>query len=341
MKFIRNVTGILAAFLIVFCGIFSVNAFADEEEQQAKLTYKISYSNKYTYLELTPSNKKNTIRFTTDGSKPTKQSSKYKVRLRTTKSAVVRATEYTNTGKAVDTIKVTLKVRCKTPEIFVVKAKKDYRVALTCETENAKIHYTTDGSKPTVDSPVYVDPFTVEKGTVVRFYAGKSGYKNSKYVEETVNAANVEKEDFPETVVEISAEPRIEYDEQALQVLELINKEREDEGLAPLTMNFELCEAAQIRADEIVDYYHLGHTRPSGEKWNTVLVETGYNYATAGENTGRFEGVKADLNNVVSRWMGSKVHKANILNEWGDETGLAWAKKGNTTFWVQLFGAQK
>ena len=341
MSLFKRLTCVFTALIMVISGLFSVSAFAEEEEAAPQLTYKISYTNKYTYLELTPSNSKNVIRYTTDGSAPYKGSKVYKKKLRTSNGATVRATEYTKKGEIVDTVKVTLKRKCCKPEMFALETKGGYKVALVCETKGVSIHYTVDGSKPNGNSPVYVDPFIVEKGDTVRFYAGKYGWKSSAVVKSVVKDSNISEEEFPETVVKVSATPKVEYDEQAMQVLELINKEREKKGLEPLEMNIELCAAAQIRADEMIDYYELGHTRPNGEHWSTVLTEVGYNYQTAGENTRRCEGSKANHENVVKVWMDSKAHRANILNEWGNETGLAWAKKGNYTYWVQIFGEQK
>lgn len=336
MNLIKRSVGLFIFLVMIACGVFSISAFADDEAAEAELTYKVSYSNKYTYLEFTPSNKKNVIRYTTDGTKVTKSSPKYKLRLRTSKGAVVNATEYTKSGEIIDTVTVTLKRKCWTPEIFVTKVKGGYRVALTCATQNSKIHYTTDGSKPTVDSPVYVDPFVVKKGTVVRFYAGKNGWKNSKYIEETIKKANVSEEEFPETEVIASSEPKIEYDEIALQVFERVNAEREKKGLPALEMNYVLCTAAQIRAEELIELYE--HERPSGEHWSTVLGEVGYIYVTAGENIGYTEGVKSTVENIVNKWMESKTHRDAILSEWSNETGIAWVKKGNVTYWAQLFG---
>jgi len=336
MNFIKRGMALFIFIVMTACGFFSVSAFADDETAKPELTYKISYSNKYTYLELLPSNSKNVVRYTTDGSKVTKSSPKYKIRLRTSKGAVVNAVEYTRSGEIVDSVTVTIKRKCWTPEIYITKVKGGYKVALTCDTLNAKIHYTTDGSKPTVDSPQYVDPFIVKKGTVVRFYAGKNGWKSSKIVKETVKKANVEEEEFPETEVVSACEPKIEYDEVAMAVLARVNEEREKRDLPELEMNYTLCLAAQIRAEEQIESY--GHDRPDGDHWSTVLKEVGYAYITAGENVGYTEGVKSTVENIVNKWMESEAHRDNILNEWGDEIGIAWVKKGNVTYWAQLFG---
>ena len=44
-------------------------------------------------------------------------------------------------------------------------------VTLTCETENAVIHYTTDGAAPTEESPVYTEPIPIYGSTVIKAIA--------------------------------------------------------------------------------------------------------------------------------------------------------------------------
>ena len=52
-------------------------------------------------------------------------------------------------------------------------------VTMTCSTQNAEIHYTTDGSAPTNSSARYTAPITVPKGTTVRACAVLAGMDSS------------------------------------------------------------------------------------------------------------------------------------------------------------------
>lgn len=58
---------------------------------------------------------------------------------------------------------------------------KEYGVSLTLSTQTAGavIHYTTDGSTPSVNSPSYVQPLTLEVNTTVKAIAIKEGIENS------------------------------------------------------------------------------------------------------------------------------------------------------------------
>lgn len=53
-------------------------------------------------------------------------------------------------------------------------------VALTTGTESAEIHYTTDGSNPTIDSPIYTGPVSISSTTILKAIATKENYGNSK-----------------------------------------------------------------------------------------------------------------------------------------------------------------
>ncbi|MCD8151110.1 MAG: leucine-rich repeat protein [Clostridiales bacterium] len=118
------------------------------------------------------------------------------------------------------------------------------------------------------------------------------------------------------------------YDyEEAYEVLEIVNEERAAEGLSELTMDAELLEAAMQRAAELNVYY--SHTRPSGLDCFTVSskafgenIAAGYSSAT----------------NVMTGWMNSSGHKANILGSSYQSIGIGCFTQNGVKYWVQLFG---
>ena len=113
-----------------------------------------------------------------------------------------------------------------------------------------------------------------------------------------------------------------------LEVLRLTNLERLAQGLNPLTATALLQEAADIRASEIATYFD--HTRPNGTKWHTVLEELDILYAGAAENIAC--GFRTPAS-VMTGWMNSEGHKANILTDHMGHLGV-----GELSYnWVQLF----
>ncbi len=55
-------------------------------------------------------------------------------------------------------------------------------VTITCDTVDAKIYYTTDGTEPTAASSLYEGVFTISKTTVVKAFASCDGYIDSEIV---------------------------------------------------------------------------------------------------------------------------------------------------------------
>ena len=55
-------------------------------------------------------------------------------------------------------------------------------ITLATETENATIYYTTNGTEPTKDSPIYTTPITITENTTIKAIVTADGYKNSDIV---------------------------------------------------------------------------------------------------------------------------------------------------------------
>ena len=97
-------------------------------------------------------------------------------------------------------------------------------------------------------------------------------------------------------------------------------------------MNQKLMQATMIRAQELSKTY--SHTRPDGKSCFTILDELDIDWYGAGENIALgFESPES----VMSAWMNSSGHKANILNIHFDEIGVGCFEKDGRLYWVQLF----
>ncbi len=116
--------------------------------------------------------------------------------------------------------------------------------------------------------------------------------------------------------------------EQAYEILELTNAEREKVGLSPLTMDKDLLDAAMIRAAESA--VNFDHTRPNGEDWRSLCSKMyGENIAV---NYSNAEG-------AVNQWMNSTSgHKEAILNSSFDSIGIGVFYQDGYKFYVQNFG---
>ncbi len=117
------------------------------------------------------------------------------------------------------------------------------------------------------------------------------------------------------------------------QVVKLVNAERAKEGLSPLTVDTNVQAAAQVRAVEIQTSF--SHTRPNGSSFSTALKEQNVSYRSAGENIAWGQRSPQE---VVTAWMNSAGHRANIMNANFTKIGVGYHQNANgTKYWSQLF----
>lgn len=115
-------------------------------------------------------------------------------------------------------------------------------------------------------------------------------------------------------------------------VLAEVNAARVQNGLSALTLDANMNRAAAVRAAELAQSF--SHTRPNGSRGLTALNEAGVSYRTAGENIASGQ---QSAQAVVSAWMNSSGHRANILSASFGRMGVGQATIGGRTYWVQLF----
>lgn len=123
------------------------------------------------------------IYYTLDGKNPTKTSNRYSVALAIKKSVTLKTVAYdpaTDKYSPVCTYSYELNLNA-TPKFSlkggVVTPGKT--VAITTTTAGAVIHYTTDGSAPTAESPVYSTPIPITGKMTVKAIGVKAGEANS------------------------------------------------------------------------------------------------------------------------------------------------------------------
>ena len=122
-------------------------------------------------------------------------------------------------------------------------------------------------------------------------------------------------------------------------MVDLTNQNRVQNELPDLTVSPLLTQAAQAKANDEAANSYFAHTSPTGlDSWYW-FKQAGYNFTYAGEN------LAVDFSDsaaVVSAWMHSPEHRANILDNHYTQIGIATASgmfEGHPTiFVVQEFG---
>lgn len=123
------------------------------------------------------------------------------------------------------------------------------------------------------------------------------------------------------------------------EVATLTNKNRTEQGLAPLSINPLLTQAAQMKAEDMANNSYYAHVGPDGKTPLYWLDAVGYKYLNAGENLV----IDRDASRAaVDAWMNSADHRQNILRPQFTEIGIGVAAghyKGlDTIYVVQEFG---
>lgn len=122
-------------------------------------------------------------------------------------------------------------------------------------------------------------------------------------------------------------------------VFSLTNDSRKENKIGLLSWDDKLAQAAQEKADDMLDKGYFAHTSPDGRLPWDFITASGYNYLTAGENLA--EGF-IEAETTEEAWMNSPGHRANILNKNFEQIGVGISKgkyQGHQTiFVVQMFG---
>ncbi|RMI30185.1 CAP domain-containing protein [Nocardia stercoris] len=83
------------------------------------------------------------------------------------------------------------------------------------------------------------------------------------------------------------------------------------------------------------DQGFFSHTDPDGTDPGDRIAAAGYTWQAYGENIAQGQ---ADANAVVTAWMNSPGHRANILNCGFTQIGIGIADGSGGPWWTQDFG---
>jgi len=124
------------------------------------------------------------------------------------------------------------------------------------------------------------------------------------------------------------------------QVVALSNAERAKSGLPALRFNATLSQSATAKASDMFSNQYWAHTSPQGKEPWDFFRTAGYGYKVAGENLARDFSTTPDM---MTAWMNSPTHRANIMNSRYEEIGIAVVNGTlngiETTLVVQHFGS--
>lgn len=120
------------------------------------------------------------------------------------------------------------------------------------------------------------------------------------------------------------------------------NAQRASNGTAALSLNGELDQAAQAKANDMVARNYWSHNTPDGNPPWVFITQSGYNYAKAGENLAYGF---ATSNDTITGWMNSPPHRENLLDSQFSDVGFGFANSpdyvssGAETLVVAMYGS--
>ena len=119
------------------------------------------------------------------------------------------------------------------------------------------------------------------------------------------------------------------------QVINLVNKQRANNGLPALKANWEVCRVARYKSQDMINKHYFAHQSPTyGSPFN-MMENFGIRFSAAGENIAYGQRTPQE---VMNSWMNSPGHRSNILNATYNQIGVGVAKSSNGTFyWTQMF----
>ncbi|MDF2678672.1 MAG: hypothetical protein K0Q97_3026 [Bacillota bacterium] len=119
------------------------------------------------------------------------------------------------------------------------------------------------------------------------------------------------------------------------KVVELVNIERQKNGLAALTMDSSVSNVARTKSKDMATNNYFAHQSPTYGSAGNMLTQFGVNWSAWGENIAYGQRTPEA---VVTAWMNSSGHRANILNTSFTKIGVGYATKSDgTPYWTQMF----
>lgn len=116
------------------------------------------------------------------------------------------------------------------------------------------------------------------------------------------------------------------------EVVRLVNAQRAQNGLKPLAENWELSRVARYKSADMAGKRYFSHESPTYGSPYQMMRSFGISFRFAGENIAYGQRTPAA---VVSAWMNSSGHRANILSSSYTQISVGYHEAGN--YWTQMF----
>lgn len=119
------------------------------------------------------------------------------------------------------------------------------------------------------------------------------------------------------------------------EVLRLTNIERSKAGLPALAGNWQLSRVARYKSQDMATKGYFSHQSPTYGSPFDMMESFGLKFSAAGENIAYGQRTPQE---VVTAWMNSPGHRANILSRSYSQLGVGLYKTSSgVCYWTQMF----
>jgi uncharacterized YkwD family protein len=159
----------------------------------------------------------------------------------------------------------------------------------------------------------------------------------TKAVENTQTSKPAEKTETTNSVLKdttstTTASSNLNYEQK---VVELVNIERQKNGLSALALDSSVSNVARTKSKDMAANNYFAHQSPTYGSAGDMLKQSGINWSAWGENIASGQRTPEA---VVTAWMNSEGHRANILSSNFSKIGVGYATNSNgTPYWTQMF----
>ncbi|MBC2725152.1 MAG: hypothetical protein HGJ98_01480 [Desulfosporosinus sp.] len=137
----------------------------------------------------------------------------------------------------------------------------------------------------------------------------------------------------PQLPTKPAPKPTPQINVQIQKMLESINSERAKVGVAPLSTDIKVMEAARMKSEDMVKNNYFSHTSPTYGSPFDMLSKFGVTFQGAAENIAMNSSVEA----AHAALMASEGHRKNILNASYSYIGIGITDSPRGKVFVQMF----
>lgn len=185
-----------------------------------------------------------------------------------------------------------------------------------------------DYIKPTID-------YTQTTDAIQPTEENKSDYNEANQIAQTTKTKQTAQPAQAETknkTATATSSSNVNYEKRVAQ---LVNIEREKNGLQPLAFDSSISNVARSKSKDMADNNYFAHQSPTYGSAGDMLRNFGINYSAWGENIASGQDTPEE---VVNAWMNSEGHKANILSTNFGKIGIGYVTNaGGKAYWTQMF----